>query len=250
MPSSPACTVTSSPLSNSTSERLPVRSRIERLVAVDLLLGEHAERLRRVAERAAIRRTHTRTRAASVSTGKRLAPARRHRDVEIARIGGDAFHRPALAPEIAAHDPHARAVVVGDFGNVAAPDVLIARRGHLQRRTADWPTAGSRACGRARSPFGISWCRMPLPAVIHCTSPAPSVPRLPRLSPCSTVAGEHVGDGLDAAMRMPGEAGAGNRPGGRCGNRRAAGTDRTRWCRRSRTRGAASRRRLPWSAWT
>src|SRR5262249_42418003 len=27
---------------------------------------------------------------------------------------------------------------------------------------------------------------MPLPAVIHCTSPAPIIPRLPRLSPCST----------------------------------------------------------------
>src|SRR5918992_157794 len=37
------------------------------------------------------------------------------------------------------------------------------------------------------SPFGISWCRMPLPAVIHCTSPAPIRPRFPRLSPCSTV---------------------------------------------------------------
>ena len=48
---------------------------------------------------------------------------------------------------------------------------------------------------------------MPLPAVIHCTSPAPSVPRLPRLSPCSTGAGEHVGDRFDAAMRMPREAG-------------------------------------------
>ena len=48
---------------------------------------------------------------------------------------------------------------------------------------------------------------MPLPAVIHCTSPAPSVPRLPRLSPCSTVPAQHVGDGLDAAMRMPREAG-------------------------------------------
>ena len=57
------------------------------------------------------------------------------------------------------------------------------------------------------SPCGISWCMMPLPAVIHCTSPAPSTPLLPRLSPWSTVAGQHVGDGLDAAVRMPGEAG-------------------------------------------
>src|SRR5262245_34345919 len=27
---------------------------------------------------------------------------------------------------------------------------------------------------------------MPLPALIHCTSPVPMTPRLPRLSPCST----------------------------------------------------------------
>ena len=30
-------------------------------------------------------------------------------------------------------------------------------------------------------------CTTPLPAVIHCTSPAPRLPRFPRLSPCSTV---------------------------------------------------------------
>src|SRR3981189_2438871 len=40
------------------------------------------------------------------------------------------------------------------------------------------------------------------------------------------------------------------RRGGRCGNHRAAGTGRTRRSRRSRTRGGASRRRLPWWAWT
>ena len=48
---------------------------------------------------------------------------------------------------------------------------------------------------------------MPLPAVIHCTSPAAMAPWLPMLSPCSTVPGKNVGDGLDAAVGMPGEAG-------------------------------------------
>src|SRR2546422_8312244 len=41
-----------------------------------------------------------------------------------------------------------------------------------------------RPCG---SPCGISWWRIPLPAVIHCTSPAPRAPLLPRLSPWFTV---------------------------------------------------------------
>ena len=56
------------------------------------------------------------------------------------------------------------------------------------------------------SPSGISWCRMPLPAVIHCTSPAPSAPRVAEAVPVLDGPREHVGDGLDAAMGMPGEA--------------------------------------------
>ena len=36
-------------------------------------------------------------------------------------------------------------------------------------------------------PCGISWWTMPLPAVIHCTSPALMLPLLPRLSPWSTL---------------------------------------------------------------
>ena len=51
---------------------------------------------------------------------ERLALAGRHEHVEIARIGGNAFDRSFLAPEITAHDAHARAVIVGDFGNVGA----------------------------------------------------------------------------------------------------------------------------------
>src|SRR5207244_3103991 len=43
-------------------------------------------------------------------------------------------------------------------------------------------------CIRPRSsPRGISWWRIPEPAVIHWTSPEPSEPRFPRLSPCCTV---------------------------------------------------------------
>src|SRR5579863_2737607 len=45
---------------------------------------------------------------------------------------------------------------------------------------------------------------MPRPAVIHCTSPAPSAPVAQAVAMLDG-AGEHVGDGLDAAVRMPGE---------------------------------------------
>jgi len=36
------------------------------------------------------------------------------------------------------------------------------------------------------SPLGISWWMIPLPAVIHWTSPGVMSPRFPMLSPCST----------------------------------------------------------------
>ena len=48
---------------------------------------------------------------------------------------------------------------------------------------------------------------MPLPAVIHCTSPAPSIAAVAEAVAVLDRAGEHVSDGFDAAMRMPGEAG-------------------------------------------
>ena len=47
---------------------------------------------------------------------------------------------------------------------------------------------------------------MPLPAVIHCTSPPRMAPAFPRESRVVDLALEHVGDGLDAAMGMPGES--------------------------------------------
>ena len=47
---------------------------------------------------------------------------------------------------------------------------------------------------------------MPLPAVIHCTSPRGDDAAVAQAVAVLHVAVEHVGDGLDAAMRMPGEA--------------------------------------------
>jgi len=48
-------------------------------------------------------------------------------------FGGHTLDGALLPPEVPRDDAHARAVVVGDLGNVSAFDVLIARRGHLQR---------------------------------------------------------------------------------------------------------------------
>src|SRR4029450_11288530 len=56
-----------------------------------------------------------------------------HRDIEIARIRSDAFDRSLPAPELAAHDAHARAVIGRNLADAGAGDVLIPGRGHLQR---------------------------------------------------------------------------------------------------------------------
>ena len=48
---------------------------------------------------------------------------------------------------------------------------------------------------------------MPLPAVIHCTSPGGHAALVAQAVAVRHLAGQHVGDGLDAAMRMPRKAG-------------------------------------------
>ena len=138
---------------------------------------------------------------------QRLALARRHEDVEITRIGGDAFDRAALAPEVAADDAHARAVIVDDLGNVGGLDVLIARRRHFQGRRQIGPElkAVHAALGVALRHFLMQDAaarRHPLHvAGIEIAAIAEAVAVLDG-------AGQHISNGLDAAMRMPRKAGA------------------------------------------
>ena len=103
------------------------------LVAVDLSFAQHAERFGRVRE-------HGRALEdigeglAEILDLEALLLARRHGHVEIARLGGDAVDRTGLAPELAADDAHARAVVVDHLGDLGCGNVLVARLGHLEMR--------------------------------------------------------------------------------------------------------------------
>ena len=54
-------------------------------------------------------------------------------------------------------------------------------------------------CGLRR---GISSCRMPRPEVIHCTSPGPIKPGIAQAVAVIDRAFEHVGHGLNAAVRV------------------------------------------------
>src|SRR5713101_7586722 len=138
---------------------------------------------------------------------KYLAPPGRDGNVEIARFGRGPVHRAALAPEVAANHANAGAVVIDDLRYRFRRDVLVARRGHLERRgqvrpklEAVHPTA--RVALRhflvenpapGGHPLHVAGAQRPL------VSQAVAVVHRP---------GQDIGDGLDAAMRMPGEAGA------------------------------------------
>src|SRR6185312_13574913 len=170
-------------------------------LAVDLLLGQHAERPGGVSELAVA--------LEYVSEGmtlhfdlQRLAFSRRHEDVEITRIGGGAFDRTLLAPEVAAYDAHMRAVIVGDFRNLGALDVLIARRRHLQRRGQVRPKleavhAALRVTLRHLLMHDATAGRHPLYVA--------GAERAVIAEAVAVLDGavEDIGDGLDAAMRMP-----------------------------------------------
>jgi hypothetical protein len=134
-----------------------------------------------------------------------LLPARRHRDVDIGRLGGDAVDRAALAPEFAADDARGGAVIIDLDRDVGSGDVLIARRGHLHRRRQVGPEleavhlAGEIALGHF---------------LVHDAASGGHPLHVSRAQGAGVAeavamfdgAGQHIGNGLDAAVRMPGKA--------------------------------------------
>ncbi len=182
-----------------------MRSRIRISLAGDLLLGQDAVRVRGVGEVAGAGEDVGEGAALGLDR-QRLALARRHRDVEVARVGGDAVDGAAPAPELAADDPHHRAVVVDDLGDLGARDVLVARRGHLQRRRQVGPEL------EAVHPARRVAVRHLLVEDAAAGGHPLHVAGTERALVAQAVgvvdrAGQHVGDGLDAAVRVPGEAG-------------------------------------------
>src|SRR5579862_6641399 len=170
------------------------------------LLGQYAERLRRRAEIAGALE-HIGESVPFKFDRERFALAGRHPDVEIARIGGNALDRSLLAPEIAADDPHAGAVVVDDFGNLRGFDVLVARRRHLQRRRQIGPKLES-----VHAPVSVALRHFLVENAAARRHPlhvaGAEIAAVAQTIAVLDVAGENIGDRLDAAMRMPRKAGA------------------------------------------
>jgi hypothetical protein len=126
---------------------------------------------------------------------------------ERARIGGDALHRAALAPEVAADHAHAGAIVIDDLGNLRSLDVLVARRGHLQRLRQIRPKLEA-----VHAALGVALWHLLVHDAAARGHPL-HVAGAERALVAQAVAvvdgaGQDIGDGLDAAVRVPGKAGA------------------------------------------
>ena len=135
-----------------------------------------------------------------------LALEGRNGDVDVTRIGRHALDRPRFAPEFAADDARARAVVLSDLGNGAGGNVLVARVGHFELRGQVGPqleavhAAVLVALGHLLVQNAAAGGH---PLHVACGHAALVAERVA----VGDLTGQHIGDGLDAAMRVPGEAG-------------------------------------------
>jgi len=135
---------------------------------------------------------------------KRLAAARGDRNIEVHGVGSDAIHRASGAPEFSADDTNVCAIVIGDLNNVRSFHFLITRRGHFQGRgqigpelkamhAASFITLGHFLMDDATArghPLDVS--RGDGAAIADAVAVFDG-------------AREDVGDGFNAAMRVPGE---------------------------------------------
>src|SRR3974390_766323 len=167
-------------------------------------LGRNRQRSACVAEFATPRKDIS-ERMARVLDGQRLAAARRNRNIDINRIGGNSFYRSPLAPEAAADETHMGAVVIGYLWDFVRFHFLVARWSHLQGGGQIGPElksvhAPSRVAARhllvddARSgghPLDVACANRAL--VPHGIA----VIDFPR---------QNISDGLDAAVGVPGKA--------------------------------------------
>src|SRR5579859_500095 len=166
--------------------------------------GGHGERLAGVAEFAGACEYVSEGVAGGLD-GKRFAAAGRDGDVNVDGIGGDAVDGAALAPETAADQADVGAVVIGNLRDVRLFDFLIARRGHFLRRGKIGPeleavhASGVIALGHFLVDDAAAGGHPLDVAGGDGAAIADAVAVLDG-------AGENVGDGLDAAMRVPGEA--------------------------------------------
>src|SRR5437588_4165569 len=174
-------------------------------VGLSHLLGENCSRVGSVTERSRTCENISESIARSLDF-KALPLTRQNRYVQVVRISCDAFDRTALAPKFAADDPHARPVIISDFGNLRRWNVLVAWVRHLERSWQVCPKletvhASLRVALRHFLMQDAAARRHPLHvAGRHFALIAQAVTMLHRT-------GQHIRDGFDSSMRMPGKSG-------------------------------------------
>src|SRR5215471_2022936 len=136
---------------------------------------------------------------------KTLFLARRDRNIEIDRIGGDSVHRTGLPPEGPTDDANVSTVVVDDLGNVDRLYFLVARRGHFQR---GWKIRPQLEAVHPPGPVALRHLLMDDPAAgrhpLHVARGDDAL--VPHAVAVLHGPSQHIGDGLNPTVRMPREA--------------------------------------------
>ena len=135
-----------------------------------------------------------------------LAFAGRYVDIEISRICGDAVDGASLAPEVPADDAHGGAIVIGDLGDVCTGHILVAGIRHLLGGGQIGPQLKAVHASGVIT-LGHLLVQDPRPGGHPLDVAGAEGALIPQAVAMVDGACEHIGNGLDAAVRMPWEAG-------------------------------------------
>ena len=138
--------------------------------------------------------------------GNRLLFPGRDRYIKEVRVGRHTIHRAALSGVFAVDDPDARAILLDHLGDGRGLDLLVAGRHHLERRGQVGPQLEA-----VHAPGGVPFWHLLMNDPAAGRHPL-DIARANGPAVAETVAmfhrpGQHVGDGFNAAVRMPREPG-------------------------------------------
>src|SRR5579859_7366428 len=166
--------------------------------------GQNRARTRRVAE-SSVSGEHVGESITRSLDFEPLALARGDGDVEIIGIRGNARHRSLLTPKLATDDADSSAIIVSHLGNGARRNILIARVRHLQRCRQVRPQLKA-----VHAPVAVTFWHLLMENAAAGRHPLHiSSGHFARIAQTVAVfdgTGQHIGDGLDPAVRMPGES--------------------------------------------
>jgi hypothetical protein len=131
-----------------------------------------------------------------------LAPSRRHRDVEITRLGGNTVNGSALSIVVADDHAHERSIIFAHDRDLQRRHILVTRIRHLERARQIGPQLKT-----VHASGGIALRHLLVEnAAARCHPLHIAGAELAAIAEAVAVVdftGEHIGNGFDSAMRMP-----------------------------------------------